>query len=461
VSLPLADASVGCVGGRREIVVASEPRTIVLVGIAGEMRRAIECLATERGFSVSSSRDRRIQGAALCVFACEQRAAISSDLARAFAGTPCVAVVDRPDPDLASTLLERGASDVVVGSDAGLAERCLRWARPDGAGSEPTSALIGSSSAMRAVKQLILDNSATDATILITGETGTGKGLVARICHALSSRASGPLLHVDCATLSPSIIESELFGHDRGAFTGAVRDRKGRFELVGTGTLFLDEIGELGPELQSKLLRVLQDREFERLGGVRTLRMNGRVIAATSRNLAHAITAGRFRPDLYYRLAVLRIHVPPLRDRHEDIVALVDHLLERIADRLGVTRPEPTSDLLQLACSHPWPGNVRELANTLERLMIQRPGHVLDRRDLEAVIESVPASGRVGAASSLPPDPDPGRPRRAPATPETIASVLLETGGNVSRAARRLSVPRSTLRYWIEQLDLQTLIPAD
>jgi DNA-binding NtrC family response regulator len=307
--------------------------------------------------------------------------------------------------------------------------------------------LIGASEGMRALRSAIGRVARSDATVLVTGETGSGKGLVARRIHALSARRGAPFVHVDCAALSPTVIESELFGHERGAFTDAVTRRAGRFERAGEGTVFLDEIGDLDPRLQAKLLRVLQDREFERVGGSRSLPMRARVVAATHRDLPARVAAGRFRADLYYRLDVLHLAVPPLRERAGDLPALVEDALARIAAQRG-GRPlrVPEAALARLR-RHPWPGNVRELHNVLERCATLCAGEVLEPRDLEAALR--PALSVGGRAAQAAPDRD------------VIASELAATGGNVRRAARRLGMARSTLRYRIERYGLGDLVASE
>src|SRR5262245_32173671 len=241
----------------------------------------------------------------------------------------------------------------------------------DGGGeSEGLGGLVGGSRAMAGLRGQIAAVAAIDSTLPPTGETGTGKGLVARLVHRLSRRTERPFVHVDCAALSPTIIESELFGHERGAFTSAAGRHSGRFELAGEGTIFLDEIGDLDPRLQSKLLRVLDDRRYERLGGVETLAMRARVVAATSCDLRRAVGEGRFRGDLYYRLAVFHLVLPALRERPEDLPALVAAGLDRIARRLGLPRPLATEAFNARLLRHAWPGNVRELMNALERVLV-------------------------------------------------------------------------------------------
>jgi DNA-binding NtrC family response regulator len=314
--------------------------------------------------------------------------------------------------------------------------------------------LDGNGPEIRRLRRSIARAAATPATLLITGETGSGKGVVARSVHLRSERRDRPLVHVDCAALSPSVIESELFGHERGSFTGADAQRAGRFELASSGTTFLDEVGELTPSLQAKLLRVLEERTFERVGGSRTLPMRARVVAATNLDLESAVREGRFREDLYYRLNVLRISVPPLRNRREDIPELVVRRLGQRARCLGLPPARPTAALLDRLASQPWPGNVRQLMNVLERLLVLRPGGHLDVADLERVAGAelaqrpgVPASRSEGYGEHL--------------ESERIAAVLESTGGNVSRAARRLRLARSTLRYKIKKHALEGLIPSD
>jgi DNA-binding NtrC family response regulator len=291
-----------------------------------------------------------------------------------------------------------------------------------------------------------------DSTVLITGETGTGKGLVARLLHDWSEHRRAPFVHVDCAALSPSIMESELFGHERGAFTGASEQRIGRFEQAQRGTVFLDEIGELPPPIQAKLLRVLQDREFERVGGCQILRMEARIVAATNRQLEVEIAEGRFRSDLFFRLNVLPLRMPALRERREDIPFLVQDWLERVGSGLGEP-PGVSEAFLKHLTEQPWPGNVRELMNLLERLIVLRPCTFLDARFIDPLPQAQqPRTPDCGQNDTL---------DRSLDHSQLLASILVQTGGNVSRAARRLRMPRSTLRYQIDKHGLRHLIPAD
>jgi transcriptional regulator with GAF, ATPase, and Fis domain len=247
-------------------------------------------------------------------------------------------------------------------------------AREDGAdefGTDTAFAdVVGSSPALRAVLAHVAKVAPTDSTVLITGETGTGKELIARAIHKRSRRSMRPIVSVSCAATPASLIAAELFGHERGAFTGALQRRPGRFEVAAGGTLFLDEIGELPPETQIALLRVLQEREFERVGGTTTIRADVRVVAATNRDLAAAIDAGTFRSDLYYRLNVFPIEIPPLRERREDIRALVEVFVDHYARRAKKTIRRVSDATLVLLEAYPWPGNIRELQNVIERSVI-------------------------------------------------------------------------------------------
>jgi len=318
---------------------------------------------------------------------------------------------------------------------------------------DPFAALVGGSQVLSRLRRELHAIAATDSTVLLTGETGTGKGLAARLLHEASSRSRGPFVQVDCAALAPTVIESELFGHERGAFTGADAVRDGRLAAAAHGTLFLDEVGELEPRLQAKLLRMLQERVFERVGGSRTLAMTARVVAATNRDLRSAVERGEFRADLYYRLQVLELRLPPLRDRLEDVPAIVEHGLREVARRLGRPAPAPTEALCRALGQHAWPGNVRELLNVLERLMVRSSGEPLDVDALAGTLETW--------RSAPPPDLSAVRDGERGSERERVAEALRAAGGNVSRAARRLGLPRSTLRHRIERLGLRHLIPDD
>ena len=359
-------------------------------------------------------------------------------------------------------LMRAGVADVIElpAPSVDVVERAAAHAREAAlrAGAER---LVGSGAAMQELRREIAAVATLSSTVLLCGETGTGKGLVARLIHELSSRRARPFVHVDCAALAPSVIESELFGHERGAFTGALGTRSGRFERAGHGTVFLDEIGELGPEIQTKLLRVLQDRAYERVGGHVTRFMPARVVAATSRDLQLEMREGRFRADLFFRLNVFRIALPPLRSHLDDVPALARAGIERVAARLQVSAPSLSSAFYARLAAYSWPGNVRELMNVLERVVIQSHAGCLDESDLDRILHEKVA---------LHPAGDGGLPR-ASSPLDLHAGVgderahleaeLLAVGGNVSRAARRLRMARSTLRYRIRVHGLESLIPRD
>lgn len=241
--------------------------------------------------------------------------------------------------------------------------------------------IVGRSAALRAALRRVEQVGATDATVLILGDTGTGKELIARAVHLASARSRRPLVKVNCAAIPSTLIESEFFGHEKGAFTGALATKVGRFELAEGGTIFLDEIGALPPELQAKLLRVLQEGEFERLGSTKTTKVDVRVVAATNRNLEHAMSAGEFRPDLYYRLRVFPIELPPLSARRDDIPLLVWFFIEKHSKRLGKRVDVVPEDVMDTLIGYRWPGNVRELENVVERAMIVSPTNTLNLDD--------------------------------------------------------------------------------
>ncbi len=316
-------------------------------------------------------------------------------------------------------------------------------------GPRATSIVFGPSVEMGRLRELVDLAARFDSKVLLQGETGTGKGLVAREIHRRSRRRSGRFVHVDCAALSPSLIESELFGHEKGAFTGATASRKGRFELAEDGTLFLDEVGDLHLSLQSKLLRVLEDRTYERVGGTESLPMKARIIAATRRDLWAAVRAGRFREDLFFRLNVVCVHVPSLRDRIEDVPIMIRAGLERLSESLGVSLPRVSDEFCTRLMDYSWPGNVRELMNVLERLLVEgKP--VLESHDLEGLL---PAAASTTVVPRYSGDEDD--------EVSTISAALVETGGVVARTARRLGMPRSSLRYKIKRYRLGHLIPND
>src|SRR3954466_2444613 len=246
--------------------------------------------------------------------------------------------------------------------------------------------MVGNSPAMIAVRQMIDRVGWSKARVLITGESGTGKELVASAIHDASPRRDKPFVRVNCAAIPRDLVESEMFGHERGAFTGATQTRIGRFELAHRGTLFLDEVGDLGPDAQAKLLRAIEVKEIQRVGGNRIIRADVRILAATNHDLQRAVRAGSFREDLYFRLNVIPLAIPPLRERGDDVLELVEHFSEQFLQRTGQAKPRWRSDALQLLRDYPWPGNVRELANIVERLAILHPGAEITGSHVEDVL---------------------------------------------------------------------------
>jgi len=308
--------------------------------------------------------------------------------------------------------------------------------------------IVGSSPALQTVLSSIVKVAPTDSTVLITGETGTGKELIARAIHKHSQRSGQAFISVNCASIPSSLSASELFGHEKGAFTGAVQRRQGRFELAHSGTIFLDEVGDLPAETQITLLRVLQERQFERVGGNRTLTTDVRVIAATNRDLTAAVAAGTFRSDLFYRLNVFPIEVPPLRKRKKDIPMLVEYFVKRYAEKAGKQIRKIDMNTLELCQSYPWPGNIRELQNIVERSVILTSGDTLS---IEKAWLANPEPARQELASPLP-DTLQNQER------ELIETALAECKGKVAGpqgAAAKLGIPRSTLDSKIKQLKIK------
>ena len=348
--------------------------------------------------------------------------------------------------------------------------------------------LVGESAAIRQVYQVVEKVANTPSTVLITGESGTGKELVARALHDNSSRRAGPFIKINCAAIPKTLMESELFGYEKGAFTGAVGSKPGRFELAHGGSLFLDEIGEIPVEMQVKLLRVLQESEFERVGGIKTIKVDVRLITATNRDLAAEITTGGFRDDLYYRLNVVPIHLPPLRERREDIPLLVDHFIARFNERLKKKIAGAAPEALERLVSHQWPGNIRELENVIERTILFCDDAHINLADLPGELGGTPNQAMspptastvdrpITAANSsgnLPLVPTASPPTTLPPVGEEVGSLkeavraetervereliqraLDETAGNVTQAARKLQISRKSLQTKMKELGLR------
>ena len=318
--------------------------------------------------------------------------------------------------------------------------------------------LIGSSLPMQRVFDIVEKVADTPSTVLITGESGTGKELIAKALHEHSSRVDQPFIKVNCAAIPDTLIESELFGYEKGAFTGAVTSKPGRFELADSGTLFLDEIGEISTEMQVKLLRAIQESEFERVGGVSTRRIDVRLVTATNRDIGQQVQDGAFREDLYYRLNVVPIRLPPLRERADDIPMLVEHILARYALRLGKTVEGVTGEGLDVMLRYAWPGNIRELENVLERTLLFCDSPVIGAADLPEEIKDEAAGHSMSVA--IPPVGVTGLKDAVKLTTrrlerEMIERALAETGGNVTRAARKLEISRKSLQTKMKELGLR------
>jgi Nif-specific regulatory protein len=313
--------------------------------------------------------------------------------------------------------------------------------------------VVGETLAMQEVVETARTAAAARTTVLLLGESGVGKEIVARAIHAWSPRAEAPFVAVNCVALTPELLESELFGHEKGAFTGAIAQKKGKFELAAGGTLFLDEIGDLAPNLQAKLLRVLQEREFQRVGGVRTLTANVRVVAATNHDLREAIRTGAFREDLYYRLNVVSITIPPLRERKIDIPVLAEHFLGRYCRELNRPPRSLSPEAMEALVAHTWPGNVRELQNVLERAVVLSPNPILTPRDFPPDVRtrgSVPAPLMID---------EPPADLPLPAAVEEfkrarIRAALARTGHNQTRAAGLLGMRQSNLSRLMKSLGI-------
>src|SRR5688500_8326299 len=324
--------------------------------------------------------------------------------------------------------------------------------------------MVGDSPQMQRVRELIQRVAASDSRILITGESGTGKELVASAIHDGSTRRDKPFIRVNCAAIPRDLVESEMFGHERGSFTGATQTRIGRFELAHHGTLFLDEVGDLGPDAQAKLLRAIEAKEIQRVGGNKVIRTDVRIISATNHDLERAVRGGTFREDLFFRLNVIPLSIPPLRDRGDDILELVEHFYEQFLQRTGQAKPRWRSDAKVLLRDYPWPGNVRELANIVERLAILHPGAEMTGPQVEDVLlvdrdEPHPVSRFPAASERARPSASSGEGDSLADRLDTfersvIARALAESGGNVADAARRVQTDRPNLYRPLKRLGI-------
>jgi DNA-binding NtrC family response regulator len=375
---------------------------------------------------------------------------------RSDAIAPVVLLAEQPSLELTLAAIERGAHDVLpkpasserlreILGEVGRQHRVRSFAeRPAGGGE-----LVGSSAEMVTVFKAVARAAGSDATVLVLGESGTGKEMVARVLHVRSHRSAGPFIAINCAAIPENLLESELFGHEKGAFTGAIGRRVGRLERATGGTLFLDEIGDMSIALQSKILRALQEREIERVGGGSTIPIDVRIVAATNRDLLERVQEGSFREDLYYRLAVVSLRLPPLRERGRDLDRLVEHFGAFYARAHSRSVRAVSEEALEILRSHPWPGNVRQLRNALERAVVMADGEVLLPEHLPADVRNPALSGR-----STPP------PVREPLCTlqemerRMIVRALEETRKNCSAAAELLGIHRNTLRRKMQEYGL-------
>jgi transcriptional regulator with PAS, ATPase and Fis domain len=308
--------------------------------------------------------------------------------------------------------------------------------------------VIGKSERMKELIKTCQTSAKSDATILITGETGTGKHLIAHYIHQNSNRSQYPFVYVNCATFTENLLESDLFGHEKGAFTGAIKQKRGRMELANQGTLFLDEIGEIPLPLQAKLLHFIEYGEFQRVGGTQTLRSNTRIVCATNRDLSEELKTGRFREDLFYRVNVIQIQVPPLRERREDIPIYIDYFLEKYSLDVSKMRCELNVKLAEKLKNYPWPGNIRELQNAIERAVVLCPTHKLQEKDFPFLASPAEIVSE-GIFS-----PRPWNQAQIEFKKEYLKKILEQTNGNQTQAAKILKIQRSFLNRMIKEMEI-------
>jgi len=389
------------------------------------------------------------------------------------AETPVVMITAHGNEKIAVAAMKLGADDYVpkpFDNDEirllvrrGLARTALarenRWLRARIERDFSFESLIGRGPAMRRVFEAIEKVAETDLTVLVRGESGTGKELVAQALHQRSARRGHPFVAVNCAAISRELVESELFGHEKGAFTGADARRQGRFEAAHRGTIFLDEVGDMAPETQAKVLRVLQERRFERVGGGKSIAVDVRVVAATHRDLEKEVMEGGFREDLYYRLKVVEIFLPPLRERPEDLPALAERFLSQLAERLGRSRKQLSAEALSGLARHTWPGNVRELRNALEQAAVLAVADEIQPEDLARSTQQRLHPAALPATAGLPPVDVSFAEAKRDAVAAFERAFLLRAlrahGGNISRTALAIGMVRQSLQQKIRELGLR------
>jgi two-component system response regulator HydG len=372
---------------------------------------------------------------------------------------PVVLLTARPTMDLAMEAIRQGAHDVLPKPlprgrvrEILLGVEEIKRLRPLPEAGGDDGAIVGASPQMMGVFKSIARAATSDATVLVLGESGTGKEMVARVLHARSKRSRGPFVAINCAAIPENLLESELFGHEKGAFTGAIGRRIGRFERAHGGTLFLDEIGDMSMALQSKILRAIQEREVERVGGGNPVSIDVRIVAATNRDLQQAVREGRFREDLYYRLAVVTVMLPPLRERGSDLDLLSVHFIAHYAREHGRPVRAVAEEVFNVLHRHPWPGNVRQLRNAAERAVVMADGEILLPQHLPLDILNPPEAAQ---SSGAPGPAEPPLVTLEEMEKRMIRRALRETSNNVTVAAERLGIHRNTLRRKITDYGIE------
>ena len=427
------------------------PARVLIVEDRDSLRRMLEKALAGEGYEVTAAADgasgiARLEAAAFDLVLTDLKLPDADGLAvlaaarRAQPATPVLVMTGYGTVAAAVEAMKLGALDFLE-KPVELDDLFRRVADAVGGGADSAVSLevegappvVGRHPKLRAAVRLLERVAPTESTVLLTGESGTGKEVFARSLHRLSRRAGGPFVAVNCAAIPETLMENELFGHERGAFTGADRRRAGRFEAAAGGTLFLDEVGELAPGVQGKVLRILEERSFERVGSATTLAADVRLVAATNRPLEAMVAAGSFRADLYYRLAVFPIELPPLAERASDVPLLAAHLVGRAAERHGLAEPALTAAAADLLAAEDWPGNVRQLANVVERAVILSEGRPIDADDLAPLLRAPGSGGHR----------------------EAVRQALIDADGDKQRAAEMLGISYRTLQRKVREHDLE------